>query len=318
MSFSFGLRAVASFASLASLASLTACAAPQTTTDAENLDVSNASATAATSTYARLEQIAPGAYTFSRVNGGKLHCPNGTHAATCTVSKLDLPADCGWECQDGLLSLQGVTVLRGDFKTAYDASHHKVTTFAALAGFDTIDATLGTHPVYRVTQHVAPCLVAPCPVLTTATRVNDSSSRGITRVDFSHAHDTNYVIDPSRGIAQIARPEGLVVSGSIVSGVLEADRVWRQWTPEADCDVPAAARAFFFKTPAPQGEVNLEFATTLAAESYVDPQHRTVNWLVRTDKNALAIAYTGGFNDLWAQTFTVSTTTCAVTLTGEH
>jgi hypothetical protein len=44
-----------------------------------------------------------------------------------------------------------------------------------------------------------------------------------------------------------------------------------------------------------------------------------VYWLVRTENKGTAVAFTGGVNDLWAQTFDVSTsTTCAVTLTGEH
>ena len=312
-------RAAAVALSTLALGSLAGCGAPSP--DGEGSDAVAESAFAATgASYVRLETIATGAYTFSRVNGGKLGCAVGPDAKQCTVEKLVLPADCDWECTDGILSLRGVTVLRGEFKSAYDATAgHRVTSFVAAAGFDTLDATLGDKPVYRLTARPTSCGKKTCPVAIVSTTVNGTSTRSVTRVDFSTSHDPNYVLDDSRGVAQMARPEGLLVSGKLTAGVFKADRVWRQWTPEADCDVLKAARDYYFTTTAPSAdEVDLVFATTSEAETYADPQHRSVKWLVRTDKNTLAIGYTGGINDLWAQTFTVDTHTCKVTLTGEH
>jgi hypothetical protein len=193
-----------------------------------------------------------------------------------------------------------------------------VTSFVAAAGFDTMDATLGKRAVYRVSSRTAACKQAPCAVTITAKTLNGTSTKSIRSVDFSAAHDPNYVLSPERGTAQMARPEGLLVSGNIVSGVFKADRVWRQWTPAADCDVLGAAEAYYFTTPPADGEVNLTFKTTAEAESYVDPEQRTVKWLVQTDKNANAIEYTGGVNDLWAVKLSIDTHSCAVTLTGEH
>ena len=312
-------RAAAVALSTLALGSLAGCGAPSP--DGEGSDAVAESASAATgATYVRLETIATGAYTFSRVNGGKLGCAVGPDAKQCTVEKLVLPADCEWECTDGILSLRGVTVLRGDFKSTYDAAlKRKVTSFVAASGFDTLDATLGSFPVYRLTARSTSCGKKTCPVAIVSTTVNGTSTRSVTKVDFSTSHDPNYVLDDSRGVAQMARPEGLLVSGKLTAGVFKADRVWRQWTPEADFDVLKAARDYYFTTTPPSAdEVDLVFPTTSEAETYADPQHRSVKWLVRTDKNALAIGYTGGINDLWAQTFTVDTHTCKVTLTGEH
>jgi hypothetical protein len=311
-------RAAVALASTLTLASIAACSAPAP--GGEGSDAVEESATlAGGATYVRLESIGAGEYTFSRVNDGKLDCAVGPKARTCTTEKLVLPADCDWECTDGILSLQGVTVLRGVFTNAYDATlRRRVTSFVAAAGFDTFDATLGDKPVYRLTARPTSCGRKTCAVAVVSTTVNGSSTRSVTRVDFSTSHDPNYVLDDSRGVAQMARPEGLLVSGKLVAGVFKADRVWRQWTPEADCDVLGAAKTYYFASPPSADEVDLVFTTTSEAESYADPQHRSVKWLVRTDKNASAISYTGGINDLWAQTFTIDTHTCNVTLTGEH
>jgi hypothetical protein len=310
----FRLGPVAAVAAL-SIAPI-ACAVPAAD---ETSDATESEIAVASTTYVRLEALSATSATVSRVNGGKLTCPSGARATRCIVDAVELPADCDWECKDGVLSLRGVTVLRGRFASKYDSAAHKtVTSFVAAAAFDTFDSTLGTKPVYRVKEQTVFCKKAPCPKLYEAVTVNDgTTASGLTNVDFSAAHDTNYVLDPARGFAQIARPEGLLVTGSTRRGVFKADRVFRQWSPIADCDVLGAARAYYFH-PAGTDEVNLEFATTAEAEQYQDPTGRTVHWLVRTENKGTAVAFTGGVNDLWAQTFDVSTTTCAVTLTGEH
>lgn len=284
------------------------------------LDDVEQSASAATPDYFRLDRALPaGGYVVTRVNGGAMRCPDGQVTNRCTVDDLVLPADCDWECRDGVLSMRGVTVLRGQLRSSRTSSPRVRTSLVAFAAFDTFDASIGGMQVYRLQQKVQTCPVAPCPIATTAIRLNSVNELlRPTTVDFSRAHDPNYVLEPERGAVQMARPEGLIASGMRVGGVFRVDRVWRQWAPLADCDVDAAARAHAWPTPPSSGEVQRMFSTTLEAEQYRDSRGRSVRWLVRTENTTTAIKYTSGINDLWAETFEVSTTTCAVTTTGEH
>ncbi len=312
--------------SLALTVGLVGCLSPD---DQENPELDTTElevVSVSTPDYFRLERIKSGGasatnrYVIAPVNGGTMRCPTGARAPRCTVDDLVLPVDCDWECQDGVLSLRGVTVLRGELRTTrVTPGRRGRTALVAAAAFDTLDGSLGSKPVYRITQRVAPCLVAPCPVFTTATRVNSPNPAvQLATVDFSGAHDPNYVLDAARGLAQMARAEGLLATGTISRGTFRVDRVFRQWSPIADCDVLAAARAHAFPEAPAADEVQLVFATTAEAETYQDADGRRVSWLVRTENSTATVAFTAGFNDLWSQTFTVGTSVCDVTITGEH
>ena len=312
------------FSILASFLALAGCALPQAN-ETDEVAVDEEALQAGALDYFRLESITPvggsssaSRYTVSLVNGGKMVCPAGGYKTQCIVDAVVLPQDCDWECRDGILSLRGVTLFRGQFTRQYDKKAHAYKTgLNVTAGFDTFDSSIGNKPVYRITQETVYCFRAPCPTRYVAKRVNGGPKKVVANVDFSNAHDPNYVLDSSRGFWQMTRKEGLLVSGNIVAGVFNADRVWRQWTPVADCDVVGAAKAYFFEAPEAD-EVNQVFATTSQAETFQDPEGRQVNWLVRTENKGTSVAFIGGRNDLWSQTFDVDTVTCAVTLTGEH
>ena len=245
--------------------------------------------------------------TLSAVNGGKIKCGDGKTRATCHVSTLVMPKDCDWECQDGVLSLRGETLLRGKF--AGD-------TFVASAGFDTFERGLGTHDVYRITASTT-CAHDPCPTGMKAQLLNSASSaKSVSSIDFSKAADPNYVLDEARGYAQVASDAGLVVSGWVSSGVFHADRVWRLWTPKPACDVDLAARNQALSGG--DGITSIELRTVKEAETYVDPTGNTVQWLVRTAETTKTVTFTAGLNDLWSQRFDVAKSTCAVTVTAEH
>ncbi len=278
---------------------------------------SDVTAAKAAPTYFRLEKTA-GETFFSAIplNRKTVECSGVGTTRRCPIKRFALPADCGFECTDGLFGLQGVSIVRGVVSSEYDASHKKIAILTAAAAFTSFDSSLednddhrdATPVFYRVTQ---------TGTVIESTVLNETTSQKLTRVDFSTCHDPNYVLEPSRGVDQMTRPEGLIVTGTIANRVFKVDRVWRQSTPVADCDVLGAARAHFFHTPEVD-EVNLELPTTLAAESYRDAQGRQINWLVKNATDANTVGFTGGINDLWAQTFDVSTRTCAVTVTGEH
>ncbi len=309
-------------ASLAALSfSAMGCSSADTATTADSVSES-ADSLVVTSAYFRLEsKNADGSYVVSLANGGNIECPGTGTTRKCTVPSLVVPADCDFECTDGLLSLRGISIVRGVLASVVDTTTHKrIGRLTAASGFDTFDGTLGTYPIYKVAQKTVVCKKAPCASTIQVTKLNapaGATPTTVTSVDFSTSHDPNYVLDATRGLTQMTRPEGLLATGTISYGVFHADRVWRQWTPVADCDVLGAARATWFHTPG-SDEVNLEFPTTLAAESYHDAKGRQVNWLVKTSTDANKVSFTGGMNDLWAETFDVSTTSCAVTVTGEH
>lgn len=244
------------------------------------------------------------AATLTVVNGYKVRCPDGRFSRTCEVTALVLPADCDWECKDGLLSLRGEGVLRGRFDG---------TTFVATAGFDTFQAGLGTYSLYRLTS--APtCAHDPCPSSISAQKLNTTKApTAVKSVDFSHAADPNYVLDPTRGDDQIASTAGLVVSGRIVSHVFRADRVWRLWTPKPTCDAQLTARAHAYRG---DGEV-VQYRTVSEAERAI-PAEGTNGWLVRTAESPTTVEFTSGINDLWAERFAVAKSDCAITTLAEH
>jgi hypothetical protein len=85
------------------------------------------------------------------------------------------------------------------------------------------------------------------------------------------------------------------------------------------CDAAAAARRFVFPNGVPEeGAVALELQSEAAATSYADPQGRTVRWLVREGETNAVQKWISGYNDLWAQRFEVSRSSCVVKVTAEH
>jgi hypothetical protein len=247
-----------------------------------------------------------GAATVSVVNGYKVKCPSGATARTCQVTALVVPADCNFECTDGLLGMQGEGMVKGHF------DHGKL---VIEAGLDTWRTGLGTASVYRITA--APtCAADPCPRGLTAQKLNIASAPvAISKLDFTGADDVNYVLDPTRGDDQAASAAGLLASGRIVSHVFRADRVWRLETPKPACDPQLLARAHAYLGDASD---LVQFRTVAEAERATDPNGGTVAWLVRTGETPTAVTFTSGINDLWAERFDIAKATCALTVTGEH
>lgn len=245
------------------------------------------------------------AATLTVVNGYKVRCPNGTSSRTCQVTSLVVPADCDWECKDGLLSLRGEGVLRGRFEGS---------SFVATAGFDTFTGGLGGYSIYRLTAWPT-CSYDPCPYKISAQKLNTTASPTMVKsVDFTHAVDPNYVLDPTRGDDQASSTAGLLVSGHIVSHVFRADRVWRLWTPKPACDAQLTARNHAYHGDA--GGV-IQYRTVYEAERAVNPEG-TNAWLVRTAESPVSVEFTSGINDLWAERFAVRKTDCAITVLAEH
>lgn len=251
-----------------------------------------------------------GAATLTVANGYKVTCPDGHFGRTCNVSALTVPADCNFECTDNLLGLQGASLVRGSFVG---------TTFKIAAGFTTFSRERGTLSIYRITG--APtCAADPCPTGLKAQKVDTTAQpTAFKSVDFSHAADPNYVLDPIRGDAQIASAAGLLVTGKIISHVFRADRVFRLETPKPACDPQLTAQAHAYLGSA----TNLHLSRTVAeAERWIDPdqdpEDNHTAWLVRTAETPALVTFTSGINDLWVEKFTVAKTTCAITTIGEH
>lgn len=251
-----------------------------------------------------------GAATLTVANGYKVKCPDGHTGRTCEVSALTVPADCNFECTDGLLGLQGASLVRGSFVGD---------TFAIAAGFDTFSAERGAYSIYRITGSPT-CASDPCPTGLVAQKL-DTKLRPtpIQSVDFSHAIDPNYVLDPIRGDAQIASEAGLLVSGHIVAHAFRVDRTYRLETPKPACDPQLAAQAHTNLGSAP--ELHLS-RTVAAAERFIDPnqdpEDMHVTWLVRTAESASTVTFTSGINDLWAEKFTVAKADCTIAVIAEH
>ncbi|MDB4930181.1 MAG: hypothetical protein JWM10_2665 [Myxococcaceae bacterium] len=242
--------------------------------------------------------------TLTVANGYRVTCPDGRSSTTCRAARLVLPADCGWECRDGLLSGRGEAMLRGRFERG---------AFVVTAGLDTWQAGLGAESIYRITGAAA-CAHDPCPSGLSAQKLNTTRApTAVTAVDFSHAADPNYVLDPTRGDDQAASEVGLLASGHVVAHVFRADRVWRPWTPRPACDPQLTARDH-----AGRGGAEIAQLRTVAeAERRVVPEG-TSAWLVRTAQTPAAVEFTAGVNDLWAERFSIDRRTCALTVLAEH
>lgn len=247
-----------------------------------------------------------GPATVTVVNGYKVTCPDGTFAKTCHVTALVLPADCGWECQDGVLSLRGETLLRGRFDHG---------TLVVTTALDTYNHGLGASSIYQLTPASA-CTSDPCPGAVRAQKLNIASApTTVTRVEFSHAVDPNYVLDPTRGDDQILSDPGLIVSGRIVAHVFRADRVWRLGTPNPACDPQLTARARAF-----DGENEVKQFRTLAEAERSTPTVEDAHqpWVVRIADDATIATFAQGRDDLWAQKITIAKSDCTVTVIAEH
>ncbi len=239
-----------------------------------------------------------GPATVQVANGYKVTCPDGHSARSCEVTQLVVPATCGFECTDGLLGLQGDSLVRGSFAG---------TTFVIAAGFDTYSKGLGDYSIYKLTG-AASCTQAPCPTGLVAAKLNvRTAGTKIASVDFAHSVDPNYVLDPTRGDDQIASAEGLYATGHIVNHAFRADRVFRLETAQPSCDPQLVARAY-----AGNGSELAQFRTE------ADAERTQGSWLVRSAESPAMVEFTSGIKDLWAQKFQIAKATCALTVTGEH
>jgi hypothetical protein len=87
-------------------------------------------------------------WTLHGVNGRKLLCPDTqSYASSCVVDHVIPPADCDWECQDGVLSGQGRSVFLGRF-----ARETAGTVFTIEAAWDTWRNTEIRGPLYRISR----------------------------------------------------------------------------------------------------------------------------------------------------------------------
>lgn len=113
-------------------------------------------------------------------------------------------------------------------------------------------------------------------------------------------------------------PVGFVFAqGSLDLVVIDSDESLYQCLVEGPCVPSETAKAHFVGRLAPDS-VYYAASSEADGEAYRDPQGRTVVWLAKTSETATKVSYTGGVNDLWAQRFDVSKTTCGVTVTAEH
>lgn len=243
--------------------------------------------------------------TLTVVNGYTVRCPDGRTGATCRATRLVLPADCNWECQDGLLGGQGETLLRGRFDGAR---------FVVMTGVDAWRRGMGSYSVYSL-RGAARCAHDPCPTGVTAQKLNTSrAATAVTSVDFSHADDTNFALDPFRADDAMSADGGLLATGRVVSHVFRVDRVFRLQTPRPSCEPTLAAHAY---VPAGSADELRQFRTVYEAERFVIPE-ATNTWLVRTAETPTTVEFTSGINDLWAQRFSIARDTCAITVLAEH
>ena len=292
-------------AALPLLASILGCALPTDGDDDPEVSETTDTITSAGAWYQLDAANGLGPATVTVLNGYKVTCPDGSFARTCHVTGLVLPPDCGWECQDGVLSLQGDTVFRGRF------AHGKL---VVSLGLDTFTHSAGLYSVYRLTAAPS-CAGDPCPGSLSAQKLNIASTPvTVKSVDFLHAQDPNYVLDPTRGDDQAFSKAGLIVSGHIVSHVFRAERVWRLETPRPACEPQLVARAH-----ASNGIHDVvQFRTLTEAEHATAPDGGSVYWVVRTGEAASTVTFTWGINDLWAERFVVAKAGCAVTVVAEH
>ncbi|MFT3695675.1 MAG: hypothetical protein QM831_21235 [Kofleriaceae bacterium] len=283
--------------------SLTACATSEDGTDDAAEEITSAN------TWYHLDAAnGLGPATLSVVNGYKVRCPDGHSSRTCDVTALVVPATCGFECKDGLLSLQGESIVRGSFSG---------TQFVIAEGLDTWSHDgLGSYSLYQLVG-AATCAHDPCPTGLSAKKLNLATRpTAISSVSFAQTDDPNYVLDPTRGDAQIADdPSGMIVSGHIVNHVFRVDRTFRLETSHPACDPQLAARAHAY----PADAVHTSQVRTVAeGERSTGDDDGSAYWLVRTAESATSVTFTSGVNDLWAQTFAVAKADCTITVLTEH
>ncbi len=251
--------------------------------------------------------------TLSVLNNATTRCPSGRTSKACFATKLVLPADCTWECQDGLLSRRGEGVLHGRFVGR---------NFVVDAGYDTFSLGMGTTSVYRLSASTT-CAQDPCPTAISRQKLNSSARPdAVTALDFSRAVDPNFMLDPMRGYGQLTTAAGLVASGRMYQGVFRVDRVWRLETPKPACDPQLVAREAAYRG---DSAAITEFRTVAEAERAPNPNVDengdpigSLAWLVRTAESPTLVTFTSGTNDLWAQRFTVDKQRCSITITAEH
>jgi hypothetical protein len=243
-------------------------------------------------------------WTLRGVNGRKLLCPDTqTYASSCVVDRVIPPADCDWECQDGVLSGQGLSVFLGHF-----AKEATGTVFTIEAAWDTWRNTEIRGPLYRISQTERGFALEQVD--------RQKKARAFTTIDFSQADDVNFQMDPSRADDMLKTSLGVLASGQLQGQRFIVDQIWRQWSPRLTCDVWTMAKARAF----PQGtdDLTMIFGTEEEATSYKDPEGRSVRWLMWEREDADAVVFRSGINDLWAEVFSVARRGCAVTTLAEH
>lgn len=113
-------------------------------------------------------------------------------------------------------------------------------------------------------------------------------------------------------------PVGFVfASGSLDLVAVDSDESLYQCLVEGPC-VPAESAKGFFVGRLDADTVYYAAASEADGERYRDPKGRSVRWLAKTSETATKVSFTGGTNDLWAQRFDVSKSSCGITVTGEH
>lgn len=243
-------------------------------------------------------------WTLRGVNGRKLLCPDTqTYAPSCVVDQVIPPADCDWECQDGVLSGQGRSVFRGRF-----AQGSTGTVFTIEAAWDSWRNTETRGPLYRISRSEQGF------VLEVVDR--QRKARAFTTLDFSKADDVNFQMDPSRADDMLNGSLGVLASGQLQGQRFIVDQIWRQWSPRLTCDTWTVAKARAF--PEGTDAVTMIFGTEAEASSYKDPEGRSVRWLIWEREEAGTVVFRSGINDLWAEVFAVATRGCAVTVLAEH
>lgn len=243
-------------------------------------------------------------WTLRGVNGRKLLCPDTqTYASSCLVDRVIPPADCDWECQDGVLSGQGRSVFLGRF-----AQENAGTVFTIEAAWDTWRNSEIRGPLYRISRTEQGLSLEQVD--------RQKKARALTSLDFSKADDVNFQSDPSRADDMLNGSLGVLVSGQLQGQRFVVDQIWRQWSPRLTCDVWAVARTRAF--PEGQDGVTMIFGSEEEAKAYQDPEGRSVLWLMWEREEAGAVVFRSGINDLWAEVFSVATRGCAVTVLAEH
>ncbi len=251
--------------------------------------------------------------TLTVLNNATTRCPSGRTSKACLATKLVLPADCDWACQDDVLSRRGEGVLLGRFSGS---------NFVVAAGYDTFPLGMGSTSVYRLSASTT-CDQDPCPTAISRQKLNSSARPvAVTALDFSRTVDPNFVLDPMRGYGQFTTAAGLVTSGRMYQGVFRVDRVWRLETPKPTCAPQLVARDAAYRG---DSAAITEFRTRAEAERALNPNVDEngdpvgpLAWLVRSTESPSQVTFTAGLNDLWTQRFTVDKQSCAVMITAEH